>query len=528
MAYVRICMKKTYEIARRWHAGHSISDIARNLNHDRKTVRRMIRLIKAAGISQEMPLPDSASFEALLKDNGNGRSVRTGRTAQLLMPYREELLSLVRAKDNPLLPKFAFEVIVERHRLQGQVSYPSFKRFYRAHCDPPSEKTTCRIETDPGDVVQIDYAKMGLLFDHATGRRRSVYAFIATLGYSRHKFVEFVFKQDQKSFTASHVHMFDYFGGVPSRLSFDNLKAGVIKPDLYDPLLNRTYAEMAEFYGCFLDPCRVASPTEKGKVERDVQSVRQQFRKFLALDENADLATLNRKVRDWICSEYGQRSHGTTGLLPYQDFLENEKDLLKPLPKVPFEIPVWKRAKVHPDNYVQFGKKFFSVPHTLEEKHVWIRATEKILSIYDDRQQLIKQHLITSRTRHTDWGDFPENVRAALGDDVQRNLIVKASSVGPNFRKLIKDLLEIHAFLNLRRAQAIVRLKDDYPIADLEEAASYLIEKHIQVTPKIMKRLLEENPALSGIDKTTEAEQPPDIGEQTQSFIRPADYFLNP
>lgn len=276
MAYKRIRMKNTYEIARRWHAGHSISDIARTLGFDRKTVRRTIEHIEGGGITREQPLPDPAAFETLLHDNGNDRTSRA-RVTDLLLPYTEELKALVNHPRRPLKAKFAFEVICQRHQLTGRISYTSFKRFYRTHCQPPKPASTCRIETEPGDLVQIDYGKMGLLFDAQQGRKRSLYAFIATLAHSRHKFVEFTFKQDQQSFTASHVHMFEFFGGIPARIGFDNLKSGVIKPDLYDPDFNRTYQEMAGFYGCFLDPCRVARPKDKAKVERDVQTIRQQF-----------------------------------------------------------------------------------------------------------------------------------------------------------------------------------------------------------------------------------------------------------
>ena len=132
--------------------------------------------------------------------------------------------------------------------------------------------------------------------------------------------------------------MFDYFGGVPARILIDNLKSGVIKPDIYDPKLNRTYREMAGHYGCFIDPCRVQHPKYKGKVERDVQTVRQQFRKFVALNPAIDIAQANRQSTKWLVDEYGQRDHGTTRLKPFHVFIDKEQPALKPLPDEPFEI----------------------------------------------------------------------------------------------------------------------------------------------------------------------------------------------
>jgi transposase len=522
-------MKNTYEIARRWHAGHTLSDISRTLDYDRKTIRKTIRLMEASGIKRQAPLPDPAAFAQLLKDNQNDRR-SNGTISEILLPYKDELMQLVEHPQMPLKPKLAFEVICQRHQLAGPISYSSFKRFYRSHCrDNQKRESTCRIETDPGELAQIDYAKMGLLFDPQLGRRRAVHAFISTLAHSRHKFVEFTFKQDQRSFTASHVHMFGFFGGIPVRLNFDNLKSGVIKPDLYDPEFNRTYQEMAEFYGCFLDPCRVAKPKDKAKVERDVQTIRQQFYKLMALNPKADIHTLNRLIKHWLVNEYGQKPHGTTGIPPYQLFCETELPALKQLPKELFEIAAWKQAKVHPDNYVQFGKQFFSVPHTIVEKTVWIRATDKILTVYGQNQQVIKQHLITKATRHTDWNDFPENIQAVLHSDTHQRLITKAAIIGPNFKKLICQLLGNHAFINLRRVQGLIRLNDKYPRHTLESAATYILEKNINPSVKNIKRLLETQ--ICHADQppaATTEQQTPGIGEKTKEFIRTGDYFLSP
>ena len=190
-------------------------------------------------------------------------------------PYLEETKSLITSSTNPLQAKIAFEVLCTRHGLADKVSYSSFKRFMRSRAGEftPLE-TTCRMETPAGDVVQIDYGFAGLRRLELGDRQSKVYLFIATLACSRHKYVEVVRSQNQQSFVASHVRMFAYFGGVPQRLVIDNLKAGVIKPDLYDPIINRAYQEMAEHYNTFIDPCRPYSPKDKGKVESDVKTIR--------------------------------------------------------------------------------------------------------------------------------------------------------------------------------------------------------------------------------------------------------------
>lgn len=512
-----------YEIIRRWHSGQTISHIAKSLGYDRKTVRGYIKsaLEKGIGKSDELPPKEEVLklLQSIVKPKHHRQPVRN-----VLSVYKDEIISLVNNTDNPLKAKSAFEIICRKHNLQGVVSYSSFKRYFNAHCraetarySKSNDQITCRIETAPGQVVQIDYAKMGLIYDKKENRRRTLYAFIATLSNSRHKFIEFVFKQDQASFTASNVKMLNFFGGSPEIISIDNLKSGVIKPDLYDPKLNRVYSEFADHYGLFIDPCRVRSPKDKGKVERDVQTVREEYRKIIALNPNVDIYEANRLIRKWICEVYGQKEHGSTGLKPFQAFNENEKVKLKKLPFKPFELAEWKKAKVHPDCFVQYNKQYYSVPYEYAGKTVWIRATANMVSIYH-KEEIIKQHIRTKTKRHTDLKDFPDNIKAALDHHLPEYIIRKAAIVGPYFKTMIHNTLKVHAWLTLRRAQGLLALKDSYPHKQLEKAAKYVVDKDIKPVPKEFKRL------LSSLEDYENDNGVP-MGNATKAYLREAGYF---
>ena len=509
-----------WEIICRWHNNQSISNIAKVLSYDRKTVRKYIQLAKEHGITRDHPLPVKEQVIPLLQDHIT-ETQRISKAQEVLEPLLPGLSALINDKDNPLKPKIAYQVMCEKHDLIGKTSYSTFKRFVKNHQIVISpQKATCRIEVEPGDEVQIDYAKMGILYDPLTHKKRSVYAFIATLAHSRHKFIEFVFKQDQKSFVASHVKMFGYFGGVPKRILLDNLKTGVIKPDLYDPKMNRTYREMAEYYGCFLDPCRVSHPKDKGKVERDVQTTRQQFRKQLALYPTMDISKANQLIKFWCINEYGQRNHGTTQLKPYITFIDKEQPDLKPLPQQSFEIAQWKEAIVHPDHYIQFNKKAYSAPHAYVGKKVWVKGTDKLISIYY-QNKLIKKHVVTSDYRHTDFNDFPENVQAALDKGVPRNLQKRAARFGKSFEQLIRNVLQPHAFMNLRRAQGLLSLAEKYKLQFVEQAAIVAIEQKMTVTPKLFKRMLEK------LQQKDQQQNHIMISQESMQFIRKMDYFIH-
>lgn len=519
MAFKRIPVMDLYQLIRRWHAGYTIREISNALDLDRKTVRHYIRLAEQAGLSRAHPLPEKtlllAQLEAWLPQKKYAQPAQS-----LFLVHKDEIITLVTAEQDPLHPKTAYEVICERYGVEA--SYTSFKRFVRQHAQDlglaKTLATTCRFETEPGEELQIDYGKMGRLYDPLSARNRDVYAFIATLSYSRLKFVEFVHKQDQRHFVGSHLRMFDFFGGVPKRLIIDNLKAGVLKADLYLPQFNRAYQELAEHYGCFIDPARPYHPKDKAKVERTVPMVREFFRKCKALDPHLDLARANRQARSWCLQTNGMKTHGTTGLKPFEVFQQTEKLKLESLPLHHFEAPIWKAAKVHVDQFLQFEKKTYGVPAAFVGKHLWVRASEKLIQIYDNHT-LIKKYVRSQESRQYDPKDFPRNFQIMLESRDVQTLLARAQSIGPAFKNLLLKVLEPHAQLNYRRALALLRLKEKYPAEQLNRAAEYAAANHIH-TPRQFQALLLKNHAQ-------QQELPLPISEETQQFIRPPEYFIH-
>jgi len=517
MAYKEIKIMDISEIIRRWRDGQKVTHISQALGFDRKTVRKYISKVEAKN-------PDIGYKEhapALPKEIITELQVRPAKKQALLEPYLDEIKRLVNNKANPLKPKTAFEVICARHGLSGKVSYTSFKRFVRAHrIAIVPDKSTCRIEVAPASQLQVDYCKAGLLYDQTARKRRTVYAFIGTFSFSRHKYVEFVFRQNQQSFINSHINMFNWFGGVSKTIALDNLKAGVIKPDLYDPRLNRAYAELAEHYGCFIDPCRVARPKDKGKVERDVQTVREQFKKLIALNPNLALTEANTAIKDWLLNDYGRRKHGTTNREPYLLFTEIEQPLLHTLPEEPYEAALWKEATVHPDHYIQVNKKAYSIPHRYVGKKVMVKVTHNLVQVYYN-EQLIKQHLVARGYRQTDLTDFPYNVRHAIDSGIPLYICNKAAETGPNLEKLVRRILNPHAFINLRKAQGIVALAKNYPADVIEQAAEAALARFGSMSPKLFKSMVEK------LLQQTEYDNQLSLSDETNSFVRDMEYFTH-
>lgn len=499
MGYRRMKKRDLWEIYRRWQAGQGISHIAAGERRDRKTVRQYVEGFVELGLKPEPLAVDEQEFYRLCEGLLPARAERPAPGSEQLMPYRDELRALINHEKEPLKPKTAFLVISRKYALTA--SYATFKRFARQQgLSKVEARAMIRIELPPGLETQLDYGKVGMLHDHIRGEQRVVWAFCGVLSHSRLPYVQFVYTQNQVSFVGSVVLMGEYYGGVSEFYSLDNLKAGVAKPDLWDPQINRALAECAEHYGFFIDPCRVGRSTDKGKVERFVPVARELFRMLKALHPSADLAELNQHALVWCRHDYARRRHGTTGVTPEEAF-ETERTTLKPLPEERFQVPEWKQVHVHAgDQFLTFNKRRFSLPSAWKGRSVWARYTEPTLRLFD-KESLIRQYVTNDRQRIY-WvpEDFPEEVRTMMNGGYPGWLLGKAQTYGACAVELLASVLRPHAYLNARRARGMLEvLAMHHGRPYFEEVCKRATSRSV-VLPATLKRMLETaaaRPALT-------------------------------
>ena len=491
MGYRRMTHRGLWEIYRRWRDGQSVSRIAVGEGRDRKTVRRYLAELEQLGLQADGVVVEQQQFHQLVETLVPRQTDRPAPATEQLSPYEAELRELINRAEEPLKPKSAFVVVCRKHDLT--VSYESFKRFARQRrLNRAERRSMIRIELPPGLETQLDYGKVGKLVDRRAGRSRVVWAFCGVLAHSRLPYIEFVWTQDQASFTGSVVSMLEYYGGATEFLSVDNLKAGVIKPDLWDPQLNRTLAEAAEYYGTFIDPCRVATPTDKGKIERMIPVAREVFRILKELYPSADIVKLNERARQWCREEYGRREHGTTHIAP-MDAIEAERPSLRPLPAERFSLPVWKRASVHGgDQFLTFNKLRFSLPPAWKGHRLWARYAAPLLQLYDDREQLIRQYVVNDHDR-VYWvpEDFPEEVREMMNGGYPAWILSKAAPYGKAAEQLLASVMRPHAYLNARRARGMLDIMAAHSSKPYFEEICLRATRHSVVLPATLKRMFE-------------------------------------
>jgi transposase len=314
---------------------------------DRKTLRKYTAPAVAAGIVPGGPAMGEADWRRLATQwfpqlvDHRLRQV----SWPVIDPHRDWIAGQLRA---------GVTVATIHQRLRDEqgldASVASVRRWVRANLPADARRgqvTVLRECRPPGAEAQIDYGRLGMWLDPASGRRRTVWAFVMVLACSRLLFLRPTLVMDQAEWTAAHVEAFAFFGGVPARLVPDNLKTGVDRPDLYDPKINRSYAELAAHYATLVDPARAAKPKDKAQVERPMPYVRDSFwrgREFTSLQAMREAA-----VR-WSSEVAGQRAcRPLDGAAPAAVFAAVEQQALRPLPVAPFVLATWSAARVGPD-----------------------------------------------------------------------------------------------------------------------------------------------------------------------------------
>lgn len=243
------------EIYVHWYAGRSKSQVSASLGVDRKTVRKYLAPAEAAGITPGGPPMSETDWAKLLKSwfpELAGRKLNQVRWGEI-EPHRDYVKSLLETTTVTTI----HQQLWDEGKLK--VSLSTFRRW--VHENLPDEAarskvTVLRDAVEPGSEAQIDYGFLGQWINPTTGKRHRIWAFVMVLPSSRHMFVRPVVHMDQHAWTEAHAEAFRFFGGVPRRLVPDNLKTGVDKPDLYDPQINKSYAELASYYWTLVDPAR--------------------------------------------------------------------------------------------------------------------------------------------------------------------------------------------------------------------------------------------------------------------------------
>lgn len=516
------------EIIRQLRNGRSHRQIGASVGVDHKTVGRYHRWAKAQGwLVPESALPEPETLQQAW-DTTWGKLPAQNVTP--LARYDAE----IRALRQRGLSK---QVVMRELGKHGEFdsSYSALCRHIR-QLEGPGHEATVRVETSPGEETQVDFGAAGLMYDPATKRVRKAWAFVMTLSWSRHQYVQFVFDQRVETWLTLHRQAFEAFGGVPRRIKLDNLKAAIVKACLDDPQVQRAYRECAEHYGFVIAPCRVATPRHKGKVERGVGYVAGNFlagRDYAQAHENVQHA--NAEVRDWVRDVAGQRIHGTTRERPLQRFHETERANLQALPVRAYEAALWTTLQLHRDGYIVFEQSYYSAPFRLIGERLTVRATATTVQLYDPRHALVATHTRATQPgqRKTNAAHLPLGKAAGVRLETLTSLTPlqeRAALLGPHVAQVIAALLEDRVVDKRRTVSRLLRLADQHSPAALEQACQRAVESGdpSPLSVRNWLKIAQSPPAAHLLQPGGEREwvTPPYAVTNTPVFARPAEELL--
>jgi transposase len=468
-------MRHVRDVIRLKSAGMPTREIARRVGTAPSTVRLTIRRFEAAGLT--WPLPDDttdAALEArLFASAGAGPGTRRGQR-RLAEPDWAAVHRELKRKHVTLSVLWEEYIASE----PGGYRYSRFCELYRAWEGRLS--VTMRQSHAAGDKLFVDYAGDGIpvVIDRLTGERRRAQIFVAVLGASSFTYAQATWTQGLADWISGHVGAFEAIGGVPALLVPDNTKVAVIKACLYDPQINRSYADMAAHYGTAILPARPRRPRDKAKVEQAVLMVerwllgRMRHRIFYSLAEvNAAIADLLRRLNE-------ERPIQRLGVTRRKLLEEIDRSALKPLPESPYVFAEWRICRVSIDYHVEVEAHYYSVPHRFVRSEVEVRFTARTVEIFHKGERIAAHQRMSGNHRHT---TVPEHMasshRRYAGWTIER-IRKDAALIGPATAALCDLILDerSHPEQGFRACLGIIRLARSYGCERLDAAAMRAID----------------------------------------------------
>jgi transposase len=493
MAFREVRVFEVREVLRLWLAGRGLRAIERLVGLDRKTVRRYVEaavelgLVRDGGEEQLTDLLVGMVVEAVRPHRVDGH----GEGWRLLAANHDQIAVWVEAE---LTAVKMHDLLVRRGVM---VPCRTVQRYVLEVCGRSrGPGPTVRVaDGEPGDELQIDFGRMGLLFDPAAGRNRVVHALIFTACYSRHCFVWLTFRQTTDAVIAGCEAAWRFFGGVFRTVIPDNMSAIVDDADALEPRLNQAFVEYAQARGFMIDPARVRRPQDKPRVERMVPFVR---RSLFAGEHFVDLADAQGRAEQWCATTAGLRVHGTTQCRPIEVFAAEEQPQLLPAPTEVYDVPIYATAKVHRDHHVEVAKALYSVPGNLIGTRVEVRADRQLVRIFA-RGQLVKVHPRQAPGhRSTDPDDLPAHKTVYALRDLDR-LQRMAASHGEAIGAYAAALLDIPLpWTKMRQVYALLGLVKKWG-ADRVDAACASALDHEVINVALIGRMLERGTETTSI-----------------------------
>jgi transposase len=408
---------------------------------------------------------------------------RPGRapTASACEPYRELIADAAARGRNAMA---IWQDLVDEHGFRAR--YASVRRFVgRLRATAPPEARVV-ITTAPGEEAQVDYGEGPMVRHRETGQYRRTRLFVLTLGYSRKSVRLLTWRSSTRIWAELHERAFRRLGGMPRVVVLDNLREGVLTPDVYDPALNPLYRDVLAHYGAVALPCRVRDPDRKGKVESGVGHAQRTPLRGMRFEDIDEAQTyLDRWEAHWADT----RIHGTTKRQVAVMFAE-EKPRLAPLPLEPFRYYQYGERTVHLDGCVEVDAAYYGAPPGWIGRVVHVQWDGVRVRLLDPANgRLLREHLKQDRGRHR----ILDRDRPAKTPPTTAALLRRARALGPNAGVVCEQIHRHEGEPGVRRVLGVIALARKHGAPAVDDAAKAALDFGAP-TYRFLRRWLDRRP----------------------------------
>ncbi len=459
---------------------------------DRRVRKARLLAIDYGYLKREPRVALPAYPEPLFPDGPDGRESKASEANSMILLRKPWIIERLEVGWHPIT---VFE------ELGIAVSRSSFYRFLHRHglyqvTENHRKRVVPEIRHTPGEALILDWGKLRDVVDPVTLKKKTLWAFVGVLGYSRYMMVRLVWSNETKLTLSSIESMLREIGGVPLKVTSDNPKCFSLEASVFEPILNPAFERMACHYGMRIECLPPADPEKKGKVERLMPYVRRLYEAHGAdwhgIEESQ--AYLDRKTV--LANE---RIHGSTRMKPTQQFVDIEAQALKPLPALAYECEDVSDGKVRRDGHVRFDNKYYSCDEKWIDEEVLILGSSSRISIYH-QGRLIETHdripaNDPSRMKSTKLHHLKPWEQEMENGSMYRE---RAKRLGPDVDRFVLALLnQGQGFIDTRKIWGILSLDKSFSSFQINLACHQALELgslSYQMVKSLVK-LLPTNPS---------------------------------
>lgn len=514
----RTSMRLIKDILRlKFEAKLSQRQIARSLNIGLGTVSLQLKRAKEANL--QWPLPEGMDDAAL------ERTLFPLQSAKARAGYAEPDYATMHTE---LKVKLVTKQLLweEYQQANGDNSYQYSQYCQRYRDWVLTLSRSMRQVHKAGEKLFIDYYGSTIpIVNLETSECLHAQVFVAAWGASNYTYAEATRSQKKADWIQSHIHAFEYFGGIPEILVPDNLKSAVTKSCRYEPVLNQSYQHMAQHYRTAVIPARPYKPKDKAKAENAVLVVGRWILARLRHLKFFTLAELNQHIR-FLLEDLNQRSFKKLPGCRLSQFELLDKPAMRPLPVRRYEYTDFKLARVNIDYHLEYDKHYYSVPHHLVKHQVEVQATRDSVAVMF-KGNVVARHVRSQRQGGfiTDANHMPQSHRKH-GEWSQQRLCDWAKDIGPNVLAIVNKIFDQkhHPEQAYRSCLGLLNLSKKHDSHRLEKACQRAL--HIgSVRVSSVKSILQQGLDQLELPIENESVQSNSVSNEAHSNVRGADYY---